>query len=76
MGLEPSCCKKRQKRPRQETGLENRIYLRVLDDTKLTLNNFKGVTHARLGQIWDHSEPSDGRTRNDVTDSLFYIFFL
>ena len=36
--LELSCCKKRQKRPNQETGLGNRGRLKVLNDTKLFLN--------------------------------------
>ena len=30
-------------------------HLKVLNDTKL----IKGVTHAHLGPIWYHSEPSD-----------------
>ena len=30
----------------------------VLNDTKLILND-QGVTHAHLGPIWYHSEPSD-----------------
>jgi hypothetical protein len=37
--LEPSCCKKQQKSPNQETGLGNRGYLKVLIDTKLILND-------------------------------------
>ena len=37
--LEPSCCKKWQKKsPGQKTGLENRGRLKVLNDTKLVLN--------------------------------------
>ena len=37
--LEPFCCKKQQKRsPIQETGLGNRERLKVLNDTKLVLN--------------------------------------
>ena len=36
--LELSCCKKRQKSPNQETGLGNRGHLKVLNDTKLVLN--------------------------------------
>ena len=36
--LELSCCKKRQKSPNQETGLGNRGHLKVLNDTKLILN--------------------------------------
>ena len=37
--LEPSCCKKRQKSPNQETGLGNRGRLKVLNDTNLILND-------------------------------------
>jgi hypothetical protein len=37
--VEPSCCKKRQKRPNQETGLRNRGRLKVLNDTKLILSD-------------------------------------
>ena len=37
--LELSCCKKRQKSPNQETGLGNRGHLKVLNDTKLILND-------------------------------------
>ena len=37
-GLEPVCCKKQQKSPNQEIGLGNRGYLKVLNDTKLILN--------------------------------------
>ena len=48
-----------KKSPNQETGLGNRGFLMVLNDTKLILNYFKGVTHAHLGPIWYHSEPSD-----------------
>ena len=36
--LEPSCCKKRQKSPSQETGVGNRERLKVLNDTILVLN--------------------------------------
>ena len=36
--LELSCCKKRQKISGQETGLGNRERLKVLNDTKLVLN--------------------------------------
>ena len=36
--LELSCCKKQQKSPNQETVLENRGRLKVLNDTKLVLN--------------------------------------
>ena len=36
--LEPSCCKKWQKSPNQETGLGNRGRLKVLNDTKFVLN--------------------------------------
>jgi hypothetical protein len=53
--LEPSCCKKRQKSPNQETDLGNREHLKVLNDTKLVLND--PLNH--LGSIWYHSEPSD-----------------
>ena len=39
--LEPSCCKKRQKKsPGQETGLGNRERMKVLNDTKLVLNEY------------------------------------
>ena len=37
--LEPSCCKKCQKSPSQETDLGNRGRLKVLGDTKLILND-------------------------------------
>ena len=37
--VEPSCCKKRQKSPNQETGLRNRGRLKVLNDTKLILSD-------------------------------------
>ena len=40
--LEPSCCKKRQKSPNQETGLVNREPLEVLNDIKWILNNQGG----------------------------------
>ena len=36
--LEQSCCKKRQKSPEQENGLWIRKRLKVLNDTKLVLN--------------------------------------
>ena len=36
--LEPSCCKKRRKSPNQEAGLGNRGHLKVLNGTKLVLN--------------------------------------
>ena len=36
--IEMSCCKKLQKNPNQETGLGNRGRLKVLNDTKLCLN--------------------------------------
>ena len=36
--LEPSSCKKPQKSPGQETALWNRGCLKVLNDTKLVLN--------------------------------------
>ena len=36
--VEPSCCKKRQKSPNQETGLGNRGRSKVLKNTKLVLN--------------------------------------
>ena len=35
--LEPSCCKKWQKSPNQETGLRNRRHLKVLNDIKFVL---------------------------------------
>ena len=38
MSIEPSCYKKQQKSPGQETGLGNRGRLKVLNDTKLVLN--------------------------------------
>ena len=31
----------------------------ALNDTKLVLNDYQGVTHVHLGPIWYHSEPSD-----------------
>ena len=37
--LEPSCYKKQQKSPNQETGLGNRGSLKVLNDTKLILKD-------------------------------------
>ena len=37
----------------------NRECWKVLIDTKLIVNDFKGVTHAHLGIIWYHSETSD-----------------
>ena len=37
--LEPSYCKKWQKSPNQETGLGTRERLKVLNDTKLVLND-------------------------------------
>ena len=37
--LEPSCCKKWQKSPNQETCLGNRGHLKVVNDTKLILND-------------------------------------
>ena len=36
--LEPVCCKKRQKSPNQETDFGNMERLKVLNDTKLVLN--------------------------------------
>ena len=36
--LEPSCCKKWQKKSNQETGLGNRGRLKALNGTKLVLN--------------------------------------
>ena len=56
---EPSCCKKQQKSPGQETGLGNRGRLKVLNDTKLILKDQRGhsITHAQLGSIWHRSEP-------------------
>ena len=44
--LEPLCCKKRQKRPNQETGLENEGYQIDPND-------------AHIGPIWYRSEHSD-----------------
>ena len=38
LGLEQSFCKKQQKKFWQETGLENMGRLKVLNDTKLVLN--------------------------------------
>ena len=32
--LKPSCCKNRQKSPNQETGLGNRVYLKVLKENQ------------------------------------------
>ena len=37
--LEPFCWKRRQKNPNQETGLGNRGVLKILNDTKLILND-------------------------------------
>ena len=37
--LEPACCKELKKSPNQETGLENRRRLKVLNDTKLILKD-------------------------------------
>ena len=39
--LEPTCCKKWQKNPHQETGSGNRGRLKVLNDTKLVLNELE-----------------------------------
>ena len=36
------CCNKRQKSPKQETGLGNREPLEALNDTKLILNDLQG----------------------------------
>ena len=47
-----------KKSPNQEIGLGNRGRQKVLNVTKLILNNLE-VTHAHLGPIWYHSEPSD-----------------
>ena len=44
-----SCCKKWQKSLNQETGLGNRGHLKVLNNTKLVLND-------HLGLIWYYSE--------------------
>ena len=44
-----------KKSPNQENGFENRGCLKVLNDTKLILND--SLNH--LGSIWYHSEPSD-----------------
>ena len=57
--LELSCCKKQQKSPNQETGLGNRRHLKVLNDTKLVLNEHESDRFNHLGSIWYHSEPSD-----------------
>ena len=38
VALEPPCCKKRQKSSNQETGWGNRECLKVLNNTKLFLN--------------------------------------
>ena len=40
--LEPVCCKKRQKSPNQETGLENKALEEPLNDNKLILNDSEG----------------------------------
>ena len=39
--LELVCCRKWQKSPNHETGLENRGHQKVLNDTKLVLNEHK-----------------------------------
>ena len=54
--LEFSCCKKWQKSPNQETGLENKGPPETLNYTKLIPN--EGVTYANLGPIGYHLEPS------------------
>ena len=36
--LEPSCCKKWEKSPNQETGLGNRGHLKVLNNTNMMTN--------------------------------------
>ena len=50
--LEPLCCKKWQKSPCQETGLGNKGRLKVLNDTKLVLN--EPLNHLR--SIGYHSD--------------------
>ena len=40
--LELVCCKKQQKSPNQETGLENRGPLEALNNTKMILNDEGG----------------------------------
>ena len=52
--LEPSCCKKRQKSPGQETDLGNRGRLKVLNDIKLVLNEYEWPLNHNI--IWYHSE--------------------
>ena len=51
--LEPVCCKKRQKSPRQETGLLKRGRLRVLNDTKWVLNKHKWPPY-HIGSIFSY----------------------
>ena len=43
--LEPVCCKNGRKSPNQETGLGNRGFLKVLNDTKLVLNEHKWLPY-------------------------------
>ena len=47
--------------------------LGALNDTKLILNDFKGVTHAHLGAICYHSESSD--VPRSQTSFLVRTFF-
>ena len=55
--LETSCCKKWEKKnPNQETGFGNRGRLKVLNGTKLALNEHEWPLN-HLGSIWYHSEP-------------------
>ena len=55
-GLAERSCKKST---RQETGMRNRGCLKVLNDTKLLLNEHECPLIIYLGSIWYHSEPSD-----------------
>lgn len=55
--LEQSCCKKWQKSSDQETDFWNKGRLKVLNDNKLILND-QWATHAHIGPICCHSEPS------------------
>ena len=57
--LELVCCKKQQKSPNQETGLENRGPLEALNNTKLILNDERGHSYF-YDQIGTYnSDPSD-----------------
>ena len=47
-----------KKSPCQETGLGNRGRLKVLNDTKLVLNEHEWPLN-HLGSIWYHSKPSE-----------------